>query len=461
MTDSEGKKSGVVLVADDEPAFRTAFCQMLSMRGYRTVEAGTPNEVLDVIRSHECDLVTLDLDWDSRDVNGLDLLREIRRIAPLVSVVIITGHASIPTAVEGTRLGAFDYIEKMHDREKTMLTIKNAIESSRLKRENDAFLSEIRRKYEIIGSSTAIDELYTKIRKVGPTTGVVLITGASGTGKELVARQIHLHSERRDRKFVSVDSGTLADSLAESELFGHRKGAFTGAIATRKGLIEEAEGGTLFLDEISSASLSLQASLLRVIQEHEFRPIGENEYRKCEVRIIAASNRNLPELIDNKEFREDLYYRLKVVEIFLPPLRDRKEDIPALARHFLEEKSRKYGMQHKKLTNDAINILFDYDWPGNIRELENTIERIVILSDSDEITADGIKSILENLWIDHDRGLKPLSEMTDDFRRECILKALNLADGRVAKAAEILQIDRTHLYKLIDNYNLKNPPKEH
>ncbi len=456
MENGRDSKSSLVLIADDDSSFLAAFGQMLEMRGLKTVPVGTHSEVLQQVGEQQFDLMTLDLDWENETGNGLDVLRQVQQVDPLLPVVIITGHGSIPTAVEATRMGAFDYIEKMQDREKTLLTIKNAIEVGRLKRENRSFLNEIRKKYEIIGNSAVMKTVRDHIAKAGPTDSVVLISGESGTGKELVARQIHYHSNRREKTFVSVDSGTLADTLAESELFGHRKGAFTGAVQDRKGLFEEAEGGTLFLDEITNASLSLQARLLHVIQEREFRRVGDNSVRRCDVRIIAASNQDLPKLIGENAFREDLFYRLKVIEIVLPPLRRRAEDIPLLVERFLKVKSQQCGSRPKRLTPEAVNMLVDYDWPGNVRELENTIERIVILSESEIVGPDEMKSILGSIWLQDDTPLRSLNDMTREFRRDCIIKAINLAQGKVARAAQILQIDRTHLYKLINEYELKD-----
>ncbi len=457
MTVSEiSPNLGLILVADNDPSFRDAFCQMLTIRGYETKSVGAVEQILKEISSREYDLLTLDLDWGMKDTNGIDILRRVQKIDSLLPVVMITEFASITTAIEATRLGALNYIEKMLDREKILITIRNAVETGRLKRQNNAYLSEIKNRYEIVGTSLGAKSILEQIQKVAPTDSVVLICGESGTGKELVARQIHYNSNRRDKKFVSIDSGTLADTLAESELFGHRKGAFTGAMQDRKGLIEEAEGGTLFLDEITNASLTLQAKLLHLIQEREYRPVGENEPRHCNIRIIAASNQSLELLVKEGKFRNDLYYRLKVIEINIPRLRERKEDIPPLAQHFAKAKSLKSFGKEKKLSPEAINLLLDYEWPGNVRELENTIERIVVLSSNGEVSADEIKSILGNIWLEKISSLKSLNEMTRDFRRECIVKAINLAEGKISRAAEILQIDRAHLYKLISEYQLKD-----
>ncbi|MBN2226173.1 MAG: sigma-54-dependent Fis family transcriptional regulator [candidate division Zixibacteria bacterium] len=447
---------GRILVADNETTFRNAFCQMLEMRGYCTGMAASPDEVLTRLKREKYDLVTLDLDWGSDQIDGLDILRTILTFDPCLPVVMITGHASIQTAVAATRQGAYGYIEKMQDREQIMLAIRNAIETGRLKRENREFLAEIRRKYKLIGISPALQNMREQLSLIAPTDSVVLITGESGTGKELVARQIHYQSRRRNEKFICVDSGVLSDALAESELFGHKKGAYTGAMQDRRGLFEEADGGTLFLDEISNSSLGLQAKLLHVLQEREYRRLGDNAVRHCNVRILAATNRHLPDLINEGSFREDLYYRLKVMEVTVLPLRQRKEDIPPLVEHFFTIKSRQHNGYERRLAPEAVNLFIDQEWPGNVRELENAIERIVILTRDDVVRAEDVKSILGNMWQQTDITFASLSDMTREFRKECIIKAINLANGRIARAAEILQIDRTHLYKLLDEYNLKN-----
>ena len=445
--------TGLVLVADDDPAFAKAFAQMLQLHGHETMVAASRAGVLDALRGQTFDLLTLDLDWEQQKYNGIDILRDVQHIDPLLPVVMITGHASIPTAVEATRLGAFDYVEKIIEREKVLVTIKNAIETGRLKRQNQAFLRELRSRYEIIGHSVPIRGLENHIRRVGPTDSVVLITGESGTGKELVARQIHYHSRRSEYAFVSIDSGTLADSLAESELFGHRKGAFTGAVQDRPGLIAQAEGGTLFLDEIANASSAIQAKLLHLLQAREYRRVGEDRPRPANVRIIAATNQPLPDLVARDRFRGDLYYRLKVIELELPPLRDRKEDIPVLLDHFFSQKSRQCQRREKRLASDAMLLLMGHSWPGNVRELENTIERLVVLSDNDEITAAEARTIA-GIGHDHPSELRSLQDMTRDFKRECLIKALALAAGNISKAADLLQIDRTHLHRLIREFQI-------
>jgi len=456
MKTDEQSAAGRILIADDDPNFLEAFGQMLEMRGYQTESVVSTARLLEVIQKKEFDLVTLDLEWEVEGKSGLDIFDQVRNLDPLLPVIIITGKSSIPTAIEATRMGAFDYLEKIYDREKILVTIKNALETGRLKRENRYYLEQIKKRYSLIGRSQAMQAVKEQIRRIGPSNSVVLISGESGTGKELVARQIHLHSRRHDRKFVSVDSGLISDSLAESELFGYRKGAFTGALNDRDGLFAEAEGGTLFLDEISNASLNLQAKLLHVIQEREYRRVGDSDYRKCDVRLISASNQNLEELIEKGKFRKDLYYRLKVIELKLPPLRERKEDIPFLAHNFIKIKSGELSGTSRSLSREAVNFLMDYDWPGNVRELENTTERLVVLASEDEITLEEAKLILGDIINCDSTSSKSLNDLTRDFRRKCIIKALSLSGGRVSRAAEMLQVDRTHLYRLIGEYQLKN-----
>ncbi len=444
-----------VLVADNDASFAQAFAQMLQLRGYVTRIITDAGEVVDRVNSETYDLLTLDLDWGRDDLNGLDLLRSVLSVDPLLPIIVLTEHASIGSAVEATRGGAFDYLEKIGDREKTLLTVRNAIDSGRLRRENRTFLREIKNKYELVGCSAAMAEVKEQIRKVAPTSSAVLICGESGTGKELVARQIHYASTRRERNFVTFDAGKTTDELVDSELFGHCRGAFTGALQDRQGLISDAEGGTLFLDEISNASLELQKKLLRVLQEREYRRVGENPWRKCNIRLIVASNRNLPELVAQGNFREDLYYRLKVFEITVPPLRTRKDDIAPLVKHFTAMKSVHEFGRELQLPADAINLFLDGNWPGNVRELANTIEKIIVLSGGGQIGVADVSEALGAKPVQQENELTSLNDMTREFKRQCLIKAINLADGKVAKAADILQIDRTHLYKLLHEYHLK------
>ncbi len=456
MTDTPTTRP-LVLVADDMPGFRDAFAQMLRMRGYDVDCVGEAETIATRVAARQYDLLTLDLNWEREDLDGIGILRRVLQVDPLLPIIVVTGEGTIPTAIEATRLGAFDYIEKFQDREKTILTLKNAIDSGRLRRANQVFLNELKSAHRLVGTSAALVRLRQHIEQVGATDSTVLLTGRSGTGKELVARQLHYASPRRQRAFVSVDAGVLSDDLAASELFGHRRGAFTGAHADRTGLVREAEGGTLFLDEISSASLDLQKKLLRLLQERQYRRVGDSETQPADVRIIAASNQDLPGLIRERKFREDLYYRLNVIEITIPPLDERREDIPLLAAYFTKAKSLRCCGREKTLTPESINLLVQRDWPGNVRELEHTIERIVILSQRETISPEEVCQALgEPYGCPGNSELQTLNEMTQDFRRQCIIKALNLADGKVQHAASILGIDRTHLYRLMKEFDLTN-----
>ncbi len=442
-----------VLVADDDERFRRQFCLALQGKGYLTETASDGAEVLRKLKDQGFDLLTLDLVMPNLD--GISTLKKVLESDPVLPVIILTGEATIDTAVEATKLGAFDYLEKGTNLEKMLLTIRNAIQTGQLQRENRAFHEEIERKYRIIGKSSSIRKLNSLIEQVGPTDSRVLILGESGTGKELVARTIHYKSHRREKKFISVDSGTLLDNIAESELFGHCKGAFTGAVEDRKGLLEEGNGGTIFLDEMTNASLSLQAKLLHVIQENEIRRVGENQFRRVDVRILAASNRNLKEEVKKGNFREDLLYRLQVVTMTVPPLRERKDDIPVLVNHFLNLKSKQLDVPTKTLSPQAMNLLLDHDWPGNVRELENSVEKLMILSTNEVLEDEDVKSIVFNSAPIRSQTLKSLTDMTREFKKDCLLKALNSTGGNVTKAAELLQIDRAHLHKLIKEFGLQ------
>lgn len=455
--DESNNRIPIVLVADDDPAFRQAFIQMLRMRGFETEAVGEAAEVANKVAKKQYDLLTLDLNWDQEALDGLSIFQKVQEVDPLLPVIVITGQATIPTAIEATRRGAFDYIEKIQDREKTLLTIKNAIETGRLKRANQVFFNELKSKHQLIGNSVVMLRLKQQIEQIGPTSSTVLITGKSGTGKELVAHQIHYTSSQRNDTFVSVDAGTISDTIAESELFGHRKGSFTGALTDRTGLIHEAEGGTLFLDEIANASPTLQMKLLHLLQESEYRRVGDNVMQQANVRIIAASNQDLPGLVDEGKFRKDLYYRLNVLEIAVPPLSERLEDIPLLARHFVKMKSLQCCRIEKRLSPEAVNLLVENDWPGNVRQLENIIERSVIMTAGELIDTPDLKKTLNlDFTYNYHGRIQTLNEMTQEFRRQCIVKALNLAEGKVQKAATLLGIDRTHLYRLLKEFNLKN-----
>jgi len=381
-----------ILIVDDEANIRRVLDAVFSKDGYRVLTAENGKKALDII-STEPDLDVLLCDLIMPDLNGIEVLKSAREINPFLSVVMITAHGTIKTAVDAMRFGAFDYITKPFDMDEIKLIVKNALERRRLLAENTELKQELRSRYkfdEIVGSSGKMHDVYKVIERVANSNATILVRGESGTGKELVARAIHYNSSRAAKPFIAVSCAALPETLLESELFGHEKGAFTGAVGQKAGRFELANQGTLFLDEIAEVSLSMQVKLLRVLQERKFERVGGTKTLSMDVRMIAATNRNLEEAVAMSEFREDLYYRLQVIQVFLPPLRDRREDIPPLVEHFVEKFNNENGRNIKFASPECMDLLMKYDWPGNIRELENAIERGVVLADpaSEYITPD-------------------------------------------------------------------------
>ena len=372
---------GHLLIVDDDPVTLDLLKEVLSKEGYKVTVALGGEEAIAKGAEDVFDIVITDVRMGDQD--GMEVLRAFKRMAPDTTVIMITAFGSIETAIEAIREGAFDYISKPFKLDEIKLTLARALEQRRLLKENKHYRQELLTKYQfknVIGRTSQMFQVYKTIAKVADTKSTVLLCGESGTGKELVARSIHYNSSRSDRPFVPVDCASLVESLLESELFGHVRGAFTGALYAKKGLIEEADGGTLFLDEVGNISLSTQAKLLRFLQDHEVRRMGGNETIKVDVRVIAATNQELEPLIREGKFREDLFYRLNVVTITLPPLRERKDDIPLLANHFLQSFREQYSKPVSHISPEAMDLLTEYSWPGNVRELENTIERALLLS---------------------------------------------------------------------------------
>lgn len=444
-----------ILIIDDEEAIRDAMSQVLAREGYEVKEAREGREGLELFQQENFHLVFLDLKLPG--MKGMDVLSRMKEVSPETPVVIITGYSSIESAVEAMKRGAFDYMPKPFTPDELRMITRRALENRRLLYENIYLKQELETKIEfelVIGQSSAMQKVLDIVRRVAPTESTVLITGESGTGKELIAREIHRHSRRRQAPFVVVDCGALVETLFESELFGHVKGSFTGAHETKHGRFEVADGGTIFFDEISNISPNIQAKLLRVIQEREITRIGSNRPIKVDVRILAATNENLADLVKKGKFREDLFYRLNVVPLHLPPLRERKEDIPLLAEHFLQKYNRRAKKAIKGLTARALKSLMEYDWPGNIRELENTIERAVVLARGDMID-------LEDL-IPHGISAQPpsLSPWMPPFRtlaeieKEYIKAVLKENKGNKSVAAKILGIDRKTLWAKIKKYKI-------
>src|SRR5258708_13236662 len=369
-----------ILVVDDEPDIRESLRGILEEEGYKVFLAESGEACLEQLKKRACDVVLLDIWLPGMD--GMDALERIRQIQPddAPEVVMISGHATIETAVRATKLGAFDFLEKPLSVEKSLIVMKNALDAHRLRRENAEFKRQVQARSVIVGESIPMKALRQQISVMAPTNGRVLIFGESGTGKELAAHAIHAHSLRKDNLFVDVNCAAIPEDWIESELFGHRKGALPSAAGDKEGKFEKADSGTLFLDEVGDMSLKTQSKVLHALDEQRFTRVGDDEPIQVNVRVIAATNKNLEEEISKGNFREDLFYRLNVIPFYVPPLRERKEDIPLLARHFLKEFSATYSRRSREITEDAVDGLMRYSWPGNVRELRNVIERLVIMN---------------------------------------------------------------------------------
>jgi two-component system nitrogen regulation response regulator NtrX len=449
-----------ILIVDDERAIQASLRGVLEDEGYRVSVAGAGEDALARLAEESPDLIFLDIWMPGMD--GLETLAELKLRRPEVAVVMISGHGTIETAVKATKLGAYDFVEKPLSLEKTLLVAARALEHSRLERENRALREALQRGQEIVGKSAVIEALRQQIATAAPTNGRVLIHGENGAGKELVARAIHGLSARRDGPFVEVNCAAIPEELIESELFGHERGAFTGAVARRRGKFELAQGGTLFLDEIADMSLKTQAKVLRVLEEQAFERVGGKETIRVDVRVLAASNRDLAELIAHGRFREDLYYRLNVIPIEVPPLRKRKEDLPALVEHFVALFCHENGKRPKTVSVEALAYFLSYDWPGNVRELRNMVERLVIMSPRDVIGPEDLPPPLrpreEAAAPEEIQRERTLREARDAFERAYILAELRAHDGNVTRTAEKLGIERSHLYRKLKAYGI-TPPK--
>ena len=447
-----------ILIVDDEPAIRATLRGVLEDEGYRVTAVGSGADALRLVTDEAPDLTFLDV-WMER-MDGLETLAEVRRLRPDAIVVMISGHGTIETAVKATRLGAYDFIEKPLSLEKTLLIVARALEHARLERENATLRESFEARAEIIGASEPVRRLREHIATTAPTNGRVLIHGENGSGKELVARAIHAQSARRERPFVEVNCAAIPEELIESELFGHEKGAFTGALARRRGKFELANGGTLFLDEIGDMSLKTQAKVLRALEEQAFERVGGKDTIQVDVRVIAASNRDLEALIRAGRFREDLYYRLNVIPIEVPALRTRKDDITKLVDHFVAVFCAENGKRPKTMSGEALGYFLAYDWPGNVRELRNMVERLVIMAPGDLIGADDLPAPLRPKDAaatpeGHERSLR---DARDHFERAFIIAELRANDWNMTRTAERLGIERSHLYRKIKAYGI-TPPK--
>lgn len=456
-----------VLVIDDEDIIREAARRILE--GYEVATAENGKEGLREMRKRPFDLVLTDLKMPGMD--GIEVLKSAKEVSPEAEVIIITGYGTVKTAVEALQHGAYDYIEKPFTPEALLNVIERCLESRRLRIENLMLRQQVHALYSlenVVGSSKAMQRIFELVATVAPTGSTVLLTGESGTGKEVIAKAIHYNSPRRNGPFIAVDCGTIPDSLIESELFGHTRGAFTGAVTTEKGLLDLAAGGTVFFDEIGELPPSTQAKLLRVIQEKEFRPVGGRGTVKVDVRVIAATNRDLDKMVREGAFREDLYYRLNVFPIRVPPLRERKEDIPALTYHFLKKYSEETGKDVTHISLESIKRLTAYDWPGNVRELENIIHRAVILTKGKTLRPRDITlPEAEPSELDVPMTSEELKEKKKELReksveeveRAFILNALERNDWNVTKASQEVGMQRSNFQSLVKKYMLGKPRK--
>ncbi len=446
-----------ILVVDDEPGIRQALGQLLEYEGYEVKTATGGADGITIYDSFRPQLVFLDVKMAGLD--GLEVLKRLRQADPNATVVMISGHATIQTAVEATQLGAYDILEKPLDTDRVLVLLRNAFETRLLTEENARLRETIESRYEIVGRTYGIRALLERIDKVAGTPARVLITGENGTGKELVARAIHRGSLRVKKPFVEVNCAAIPSELIESELFGHMKGSFTGAIADRAGKFEQADGGTLFLDEIGDMSLSAQAKVLRVLQDGFVTRIGGSKPIQVDVRVLAATNKHLEEEIANGRFREDLFYRLNVVPIIVPPLRERREDIEQLVVYFLQQFAARDGLPARGITDDALVRLSELEWPGNVRELRNTVERLVILASAATITAADVERLVGKRSAEP-AGLGNLVDCTtfEEFKvaaeRAFLLAKLRAFEWNVSETARALDMPRSNLYKKIERYAL-------
>jgi DNA-binding NtrC family response regulator len=449
-----------ILLVDDDASLRRVLAHHLSEAGYQVLTAANGKEGLDVFTSQQVEMVITDIQMP--ELSGLELMRRISVISPDVVVLVITAYGSIETAVEAMKLGAYDYITKPFNREELLLTVSKGLQYTALVRENRSLKQFIESRFSLdnmIGSSSAMRRVYALVEKVARTDLAVLITGESGTGKELIAKAIHQNSVRRDGPFVVINCGAIPEGLIESELFGHRKGSFTGAYTDARGKLEAADKGTVLLDEIGDLPLALQVKLLRVLEDGEFTRVGETTTRRIDVRFLAATNRDLSKMVADGRFREDLFFRLKVVPVHLPPLRERREDIPLLADYFLKELAQRYQRPELNFEKDIFRYFQTYSWPGNVRELKHTVERLAVIAEGDTVS---ISDLPENMTAMTGHAANVLIQLPDDgidleeVEREILRQALDKHDWNQTRAAQYLNITRSALIYRMQKYGLQS-----
>jgi two-component system, NtrC family, nitrogen regulation response regulator NtrX len=436
-----------ILVVDDELEIRQSLEEILREEGYAVTSAGSAGEALTLLRDANYDVLLLDIWLPDRD--GLEVLAEAQTLGleSRPEVVVISGHANIETAVKATKLGAFDFLEKPLLLERTLIVLKNAMEAKRLQNDNLEFRRQLSLELHVSGESVPAKALRQQITLMAPTNGRVLIFGESGSGKEVVARAIHTESQRRERVFVELNCAAIPEDFIEAELFGYRNGAVPGGPNEKRGTFERANGGTLFLDEVGDMSLKTQAKVLRVLDEQSFIPIGALQPVHVDVRVIAATNKNLEEEIAKGNFREDLFYRLNVIPFSVPPLRERREDIPVLTEEFLRAFGREYGRPRVEMSREALEVLMHYPWPGNVRELKNIIERVLILNPQVRRIEKKHLPILVHRTVRKPEDFDSLQHAREAYEREYILRKIDECKGNISRAAEVLGLERSHLYR--------------
>ncbi len=449
-----------ILIVDDEESIRESLQGILQDEGFRTISAENGEQGISLLRDEIPDMILLDIWMPGMD--GIETLRKIREVSPEQLVIMMSGHGTIETAVKATKLGAYDFIEKPLSLEKLLLSVQNALTVGQLVEENRSLKAKIAKEYEMIGDSPIIRQLKEQIAIAAPTSGWVLITGENGTGKELVARAIHTLSGRTSKPFIEVNCAAIPEELIESELFGHEKGAFTGATALRKGKFDLANEGTLFLDEIGDMSLKTQAKVLRILQERKFERVGGSRTIEVDVRVIAATNKDLAEEISKGNFREDLFYRLNVLPFDVPPLRERKEDIPKLITHFLEFYCSKESREIKTVASGAMESLVNYSWPGNVRELKNIIERLVIMVQDQQITEGHLPAATFTRKPEEIRSstssiteLATFREAKEEFEKDFLVQKLEENDWNISRTAEAIEVERSNLHRKIKSFGIE------
>ncbi len=447
-----------ILAVDDDTRFLNYIENFLKLQKYSISTVADPHQVIPTLNKGNFHVVLLDVKMPGLD--GVELLQQIKQRWPHLPVVMLSGQSTLRIAVESIKMGAFDFIEKGGDTERLLITLQNAIAQSTWQEERNLLLSELQELYQMVGESAAIQRIFQEIETIAPSTSKVLITGESGTGKELVARAIHLRSKRSTKPFVKVNCAAIPDTLIESTFFGHKKGSFTGALRDQKGKFEQADGGTIFLDEIGELPLRAQAKLLTVLQDGEIEKIGENKVVKVDARVICATNKNLPEMIKKGTFREDLFHRINVFQIHIPPLRERIEDIPVLTRYYIRHFAEKYNKIVLDISPGALNLLMQHPLPGNVRMLSNIIERAVIFSKQKTITPEVLSMIMQSPG--HDVMMTEMSMDLETFlqnqEKQFIQRALILSGGNRQKAAEMIGIDRATLWRKMKKYGISETP---